>query len=184
MAAKKQKGIQEILEVPSGITASLDERKVNIRGPKGELERTFKVPVKIELNDNKFIFSSPKSRKLERRSVYTTISHIKNMFKGVQEEYVYKLQICFVHFPSTVTLDKEHNLVRIKNFLGESTERTSRIIPGVKVEIEKDVITVSGCDKEKTGQTAANLETATKIKSRDQRVFQDGIFISEKPGEK
>ena len=66
----------------------------------------------------------------------------------------------------------------------EKIPRKSKILEGVKVEIDKDTILLSGYDKEAVGQTAANLEKATKIKKRDRRRFQDGIFIIEKSGVK
>jgi large subunit ribosomal protein L6 len=49
------------------------------------------------------------------------------------------------------------------------------------VEIRGQEVIVEGIDKEECGQTAANLEQATKIKDKDPRVFQDGIYIVEKP---
>ena len=53
----------------------------------------------------------------------------------------------------------------------------------VRVENKVDVI-VSGADREKVGQTAANIERACKIRKRDRRVFQDGIYIVSKDGER
>ena len=49
----------------------------------------------------------------------------------------------------------------------------------VKVQNKTDV-TVSGVDREKVGQTAANIERSCRIKKRDRRVFQDGIYIVSK----
>ena len=49
----------------------------------------------------------------------------------------------------------------------------------VKIENKSDVV-VSGADREKVGQTAANIERACKVKKRDPRVFQDGIYIISK----
>jgi len=52
----------------------------------------------------------------------------------------------------------------------------------VTVEAKGENVTVSGIDKEKVGQTAANIERATKVKKRDIRVFQDGVYIVSKRG--
>jgi large subunit ribosomal protein L6 len=49
----------------------------------------------------------------------------------------------------------------------------------VKVENKTEVV-VSGADKEKVGQTSANIERACRIRGRDRRVFQDGVYIVEK----
>ena len=47
----------------------------------------------------------------------------------------------------------------------------------VKVNVEKDEIIVSGIDIEEVGQTASNIELACRIKGRDRKIFQDGIWI-------
>ena len=51
----------------------------------------------------------------------------------------------------------------------------------MKVEVKNKVeVVVSGIDKEKVGQTSANIERCTTVKNRDRRVFQDGIYLLEK----
>jgi large subunit ribosomal protein L6 len=50
------------------------------------------------------------------------------------------------------------------------------------VEIKSENITVTGIDREKVGQTVANIERATKIRKRDIRVFQDGVYRTSKGG--
>jgi hypothetical protein len=55
-----------------------------------------------------------------------------------------------------------------------------KILPSVKVEVKKQEVIVSGIDIEAVGQTAANIEQATRITGKDSRVFQDGIYIVEK----
>ena len=72
--------------------------------------------------------------------------------------------------------------VLIKNFLGEKTPRKIKLKNEVDVKVDKDVITINSIGKELAGQTAANFETATRIRNRDKRVFQDGIFIINKNG--
>ncbi|MCK4332660.1 MAG: 50S ribosomal protein L6, partial [Thermoplasmatales archaeon] len=60
--------------------------------------------------------------------------------------------------------------------------RKAKILENVKVETMGDNVTVSGIDKEKVGQTAANIERSTKVKHRDIRVFQDGVYLISKRG--
>ncbi|PIN72255.1 50S ribosomal protein L6, partial [Candidatus Woesearchaeota archaeon CG10_big_fil_rev_8_21_14_0_10_45_5] len=69
------------------------------------------------------------------------------------------------------------------NFLGERKARTMKIPAGVKVTVDASTITVEGADKEITSQTAARMEQICIIKNRDRRIFQDGIYITEKAGE-
>jgi large subunit ribosomal protein L6 len=53
-------------------------------------------------------------------------------------------------------------------------------VNGVTIKIGNDEIVLSGIDKELLGNTSANIEHATKIRNRDPRVFQDGIYIVER----
>jgi large subunit ribosomal protein L6 len=80
-----------------------------------------------------------------------------------------------------MTLKVEGSKLAINNFLGEKKPRFAEILPNVNVDIKGQNITVSSPDKEAAGQTAANFEKATKVKNRDRRIFQDGIYIVEKP---
>ena len=102
------------------------------------------------------------------------------MFKGANEGFEYKLKILYSHFPMKVDV-KEDNLV-VDNFLGEKHSRKAKLIQGVEVKINGQDVNVTGIDKEKVSQTAANIEQATRIKNLDPRVFQDGIYITEKDG--
>jgi large subunit ribosomal protein L6 len=102
-------------------------------------------------------------------------AHVLNMISGVREGFEIKLKIVYMHFPFTVKVTG--NEISVSNFLGEKTPRKTRLIGNCKVEIKGDEIIVTGIDKENVGETASNLEKVTRIKSRDRRVFQDGIFM-------
>jgi len=176
----KKELFQEV-EIPEGIEVQIQENKITIKGPKGENTKEFNITnLKFEKKDNKIIIGNKKSTKKEKKLMNTIAAHIKNMFKGVQEKFEYKLKICFSHFPITVEIKGQE--VIIKNFLGEKISRKSVILEGVEVQVDKEIITVTSANKELAGQTAANFEAATRITNKDRRVFQDGIFITNKAG--
>jgi large subunit ribosomal protein L6 len=68
----------------------------------------------------------------------------------------------------------------VKNFFGEKGTRKAEIVGDAAVKIDKDTVTISGISIEDIGQTAANIETACKLKKRDRRIFIDGIYTSGK----
>lgn len=171
--------MEKIIEIPNGVEIEINNFKVKVNGPKGSLEKDFFSPLFKDYilikKENKKVFLSAESEKRKIKAMLGTIeAHINNMFKGVTEGYIIKLKIVYMHFPFTVKISDQE--VLINNFLGEKTPRKTKIVGDCKVEVKGDEITVTGINKEDAGQTAANLEKATWIKSRDRRVFQDGIF--------
>ena len=76
----------------------------------------------------------------------------------------------------------DKNEIVIKNFLGEKIPRKTKLIEGVSVNIEGNMIIIKGIDKEKVGQMAGKIELLTKVRGRDKRVFQDGCYITDKNG--
>lgn len=184
MSTKQEnKGFTEEIAIPEGVQAELVGTLLKIKGPKGEVQRDFisKV-VKLEKKDKSVVVSTDAGYRNDKRMIYTFASHLKNMFNGVQNNYVYRLKVCSGHFPISIKAEKDKFL--ISNFLGEKVPRVARILENVKVRQEGDVITVEGPDIENTSQTAANLEIATKIRNRDRRRFQDGIYLLDKNGVK
>ena len=80
-----------------------------------------------------------------------------------------------------VEIDNATKQFVVKNFLGERIPRKAKILPGVDVKVQGDFITVQSISKDAAGQTAANIETMMKVRGKDRRIFQDGIYIIEKP---
>ena len=101
-------------------------------------------------------------------------AHLKNMIQGVQKGFEKKLVCVFAHFPVSMEV-KESEFV-IRNFLGEKTLRKAQIVGSAKVEVKGNEIMVKGVNKEDVGQTAGNIIASTKVKEKDIRVFQDGIY--------
>ncbi|MDD5012742.1 MAG: 50S ribosomal protein L6 [Candidatus Nanoarchaeia archaeon] len=177
-----KRSLSQIIEIPEGVKVDVDGGRVIVEGKEGKNEREFNlINLELEKKGNEIIISNKKASKKEKRKMNSIAAHIKNMIKGIQEKFEYKLKICFSHFP--ITVEVKGNEALIKNFLGEKTPRKAKIPTGANVKVEKDVIAITSNDVETAGQAAANFETATRISKRDRRVFQDGIFITSKCGE-
>jgi large subunit ribosomal protein L6 len=165
------------LSIPENVTVEVSGNKVKVSGEKGQLERKFELVkgVKLEKIDNKIKVSAETERRKVKALVGTIIAHIKNMIEGVTQGFTYKLKVVFSHFPVTVKVEGKQ--VIIQNFLGSRTPRVAKIVGNTEVKIEGQDITLSGIDLENVGQTAANIELATRITGYDRRRFMDGCYI-------
>lgn len=175
--------IEQIIEMPSGVTAAIASGIMKVTGPKGEVARPMKDPsIKITVKENQVTILCAKGAKRQKRVINSFAAHLRNMIEGVQRPYQYKLKICSGHFPMTATISGEQFI--IKNFLGEKSPRTLKLKKGVTVKIDGDQILVESSDRELAGQQASDIELLTAKRNRDLRVFQDGIYMIEKAGEK
>jgi len=171
------------ISLPEGVNATIDGNVVTIAKDGNSLSREFshnRVSV-LQSDDGLEVFCSL-PRRSEKAIAGTWAAHLANMTKGIGEGFEYRLKAVFSHFP--MTLKVEGNRFTITNMLGEKVPRVAHLpwTPAeveVRVENKSDVI-VTGADKEKVGQSAANIERACKIKKRDPRVFQDGVYIISK----
>jgi len=172
--------VEEEVEIPQGVDVKIEGLKVTVKGPKGEITKDFSHArgVIIRKEDNKVIVETYFADRKKKALVPTIAAHIENMITGVTKGYKYKLKIVYSHFPISVKVSGDK--VVIENFLGEKAPRIAKIVKGARVRVEKDDVIVEGIDIEVVGQTAANIERATRIKGYDRRVFLDGIYIYER----
>lgn len=183
--AKKQKTdiIKEEFSFPEKVEASVVGDLITIKGPKGEVKRSFRHPsVKLSVDGRKVVLESLRSTKREKKMLYTIAAHVRNMFLGVTEGHYYEMKICAAHFPMNVTVSGKELIV--KNFLGENSPRKLLLGEGVNVKVSGDIIRIESPDKELAGTTASDIEILTIVRNRDRRIFQDGIFITNKDGKK
>jgi large subunit ribosomal protein L6 len=173
--------IKEQVTVPDGVSASIENDTLTIKGERGELSRAFSHPkIDLKINGKVVEIHSKDVRRRGKALIGTFVAHINNMIKGVTQGFEYKMKTVFSHFPIKTSVDG--NEFVIQNFLGERSARRAKILDGVTVEVKDDDVTVQGIDKESVGQTVANIERATKVKKRDVRVFQDGVYRISKGG--
>jgi large subunit ribosomal protein L6 len=172
---------REVLDIPEGVKVNFDTKTstLGIKGPLGSLSRKFVHPkLKIETKNKNIQLFCDLPRKKDLALFGTWLAHIKNMLKGVTDGFEYKMKIVYAHFPIKTRVQDE--FVMIENFLGEKQPRKAKIVGETKVKISGDQIILNGIDLEQVSQSAANIELATRIKNFDPRIFQDGIYITEK----
>jgi large subunit ribosomal protein L6 len=168
------------LVIPEGVNVEISNHSVNVSGPKGNLKKKLELEkaTKVERIENRLKISSESDKRKVKAKIGTSVAHVKNMIDGVTKGFVYKLKVIYSHFPITVKVEKDK--VMIQNFLGERTSRIAKIVGQSQLKIEGQEISVSGINLEEVSQTAANIEQATRIVGFDKKVFQDGIYITQK----
>ncbi|MDP3992528.1 MAG: 50S ribosomal protein L6 [Candidatus Pacearchaeota archaeon] len=176
-----RKELYKKIEIPAEVSAEIEGTRVKIKGPEGENIRKFNIgSLELTKEGNIITLGNKNSTKKEKKLMNTIAAHIRNMIKGVQKKFEYELKAVFSHFPITIEV-KGHEVI-IKNFLGEKVPRKTSVPKGVDIELDGNVIKIRSTDRELAGQAAANLETVTRIRARDKRVFQDGIYMTKKAG--
>ncbi|DAC73428.1 MAG TPA: 50S ribosomal protein L6 [Thermoplasmata archaeon] len=176
----KTADIKEEIKIPDGVQITVQEKTVTVKGQKGSISKLLSHPkIDLAISGNTIQISCSHSpHRKEKALIGTYKAHIRNMIKGVTQGYECRMKTVFSHFP--IKNSVEGNQLVIQNFLGERFARRADILENIKVEVKGEIITLTGIDKEKVGQTAANIERATKVKNRDIRVFQDGIYITKR----
>ncbi len=172
--------IKKEIEMPEKVQMTVSDNTISVSGPKGSLKRQFDLRrIKVlKGDDGNYIVKCEYPRLRDKAMVGTITSHIKNMVHGVSEGYEFRMKIVYSHFPIKVSL--KGDLFVIENFLGERHPRRTTIVGDTKVLVKGDEVILTGISIEEIGQTAANIEQATKVRGLDRRVFQDGIYITRK----
>jgi len=174
--------MEEKMEIPSEIEVIINGQTVILKKDSNETKRILNRELTASKENNTLVLVTIDNKKEQRRNLRTLIAHIKNDIEGLTKGFEYELEICNVHFPMNVTFDKAKKEIVIKNLIGEKHPRLVKIPEQVEVEIKMPHIKLRAHNIEIVGQVAADLEKATRIRYKDRNKFQDGIFITKKPG--
>jgi len=171
---------KEEMEIPEGVKVTLDgNHHITVKGPNGKITKDFSHVrgIKVSIEGNKIFFSTnfPKSGTLAL--IKTIINLIKNLIIGVQTNYKYICKVCYSHFPCTVEVKPDKKEIHVINFLGERAPRVTHYLDNVEIKVEGEDVILIGPDKETLGQTAANIQKCCRIRKKDPRVFQDGVYL-------
>ena len=168
------------LQIPDEVTASIDHLDLTVEGPDGSVTRRLWYPdVDVSVDDGAVVITAEAEDAKTNATVGTFEGHIENMFHGVTEGWEYRMEAFYSHFPMQVSVEGDD--VVINNFLGERAPRRTPIRGDTEVQVDGDELVLSGPDIEDVGQTAADIEQLTRVKDKDNRVFQDGVYITDKP---
>ncbi len=171
---------KKIIEVPQGVKVEVGDKEIKISGPKGELVQALHPEIKVEFKDAK-ISVTPKSELSKKGrglwGLYRAL--ISNMVEGVSKGFEKKLEIEGVGFKAAVEGDS-----LILN-LGFTNPVKIKKIEGVDFSVEKNVITVSGSDKERVGHMAALIRKQKKAEPyKGKGIKYQGEVIRRKEGKK
>ncbi len=165
--------------IPSGVEVEIKNDVVSVKGPKGQLEREIRPEIKVEVIDNEIKVSIKKETKKSKAFWGLTRSLINNMVIGVSQGFEKKLQIEGVGYKVN---QEQDNLVLN---LGFSHPVKFKIPEEINSLIEKNIITLSGIDKQLVTQTAAKIKKIKPpepYKGKGIRYF--GEVIKKKVGKK
>lgn len=171
----KETCLEERIKVPEGVKASLDGQKLRVSGKLGTNEYDLShMGVSISIEGDEVVIRILGKKRSSRAMLRTANSIVKNLITGVSKGFTYRMKIVSLHFPMSVRVSG--NEVIIENFIGERYRKRASIVGNTKVIVKGEDVVVTGTDKYAVGQTAANIESATRIKGRDPRKFLDGIY--------
>jgi len=171
----------ETVDVPKGVSFILHGRRLLAKGPLGAVERPFPadaLELTTEAGHATLTLRIPAHRKRSQALLRTWVAHLQNLSGSLTLGVEARLKVVAAHFPMKVQVRENHLL--IENFLGEKHPRSSDLAPGTTARVEGDFVILSGYDVEQVGQSAANIERASRIREYDPRVFQDGIYLVER----
>jgi large subunit ribosomal protein L6 len=172
---------QATVDVPSGVTLTVEGRTLTAKGPLGTAVRPFPADVLgLDVKDGVATLTLllPPGRRASQALLGTWAAHVRNLVAGLTRGVEARLKVVAAHFPMKVSV-RGSELV-IENFLGEKFPRSARLVPGTVAQVEGEFVVLSGTDIEQVGQSGANIERATRIRDYDPRVFQDGIYLTER----
>lgn len=167
------------IEIPENVEVKIEGQKVIIKGLKGELSREIRPEIKVEVKGNQ-IFVLPKEETKKTKAFWgLTRTLLANMIKGVTEGYEKKLEIEGLGFKALVEGED------LKLLVGFTHPVEIKAPQDIKFLVEKNVITVSGIDKEKVGLVAAMIR---KVKPpepyKGKGIRYQGEIVRRKVGKK
>ena len=166
--------------VPKGVTANVSGQAVTVKGPKGELSFLASDDVHVKFADGKIAIEPGSDSKRARSAWGMSRTMVSNLMKGVTDGFERRLEITGVGYRAAVAGKN------LQLNLGYSHDVLFPIPAGIKIECPKPTeIVISGADKQKVGQVAAEIREFRKPEPyKGKGVKYSDEFIFRKEGKK
>lgn len=166
------------IEIPSGVTVTVEKNTVTVKGPKGSLTRTFNPDLNIEVGEKEIIVTRPSDSKEHRALHGTTRALLANMVEGVSKGFEKSLELIGVGYRA----QKQGK----KLVLNVGYSHPVEIEPeeGIEIEVPSDTkIVVKGVSKERVGALAANIRDVRPPEPyKGKGIRYEGEYVRRKEG--
>jgi large subunit ribosomal protein L6 len=168
------------IEVPAGVTVTIDPGRVTVHGPKGELRQQVPLRIGIEQEDGRIVVTRPTERGDDRALHGLTRSLVANMVEGVTKGFEKRLEIQGVGYRASLS---GSNLE-----LQVGYSHPVRIVPRQGIEFEVPAptqVVVRGIDKQLVGQTAAEVRKVRPPEPyKGKGIRYEGEYVRRKVGKR
>ncbi len=144
------------IQVPSGVTITVDDAFVTVTGPKGTLQQFTMPGVSVEQEDGTLYVKRASDEREHRAKHGLMRALVNNMVIGVTDGFTKKLEINGVGYRVAMEGSK------LKLALGFSHDVYFAVPDGIKITTEQNTISVSGISKQRVGQVAAEIRALKK----------------------
>lgn len=165
--------------IPSGVEVSFHGNTITVKGKKGELSFSFDERITVKIEENEVIVTRSSDEKEDRALHGLTRAYIQNMVTGVTDGFEKKLEIIGVGYRA------QANGKKIDLSLGFSHPVEMHAPEGVSIDVDKETkyVVVSGIDKQKVGQFAAEIRSLRKPEPyKGKGVRYVGEYVARKAG--
>lgn len=144
------------IQIPSGVTITVDDVKIAVVGPKGNLETVLLEGVNVKQEGDQVVVTRIDDEPVNRSKHGLTRSLINNMVVGVSEGFAKQLELNGVGYRVSLSGNE------LKFALGFSHEVKYQLPATITAAVEQNIITISGFDKQQVGQVAAEIRSLKK----------------------
>jgi len=169
------------VEVLAGVQVEIKGNEVTTKGSAGTNARRFNdALISVSKEGSKISIKPTEHKSLAKKgamAVNSFAKELRNDMEGALKHYEKNMQTVFAHFP--ITVEVKEGSVMIKNLIGERAPRVAKIVGATKVEVKGQNARIYGPSKDDVSQTSANIRRACKIRRKDERTFQDGLYFAQ-----